>query len=434
MRILLLGSGGREHALFWKMRQNPAHTVWIAPGNAGCPESARVPLTVTDSASVAEIIQYAVENAIDLLVPGPELPLCLGIADACAEARTKNGAPLLCFGPKAACARLEGSKSFAKEVMQAAQVPTAKSRIFYDTVAARAYITEQGAPLVLKADGLAAGKGVVVAHTLEEALVGLEELTPLLSHEVPLLIEEFLEGEEVSLLCFSDGERVLPLPSAQDHKQIFDGDKGPNTGGMGAYSPAPVLPDSELEAMAALTVLPIIHEMAKRGTPYKGILYAGLMITATGPKVLEYNVRFGDPECQPLMMRLESDLVELMLACVHGTLSPNLMRIRPEAALGVVLAAEGYPASYPKGMEITGIEQAEQTKLAAPGGSLKVFHSGTTKENSRLVASGGRVLCVTALDSSIARAQESAYRALACIHMPHAYARKDIGAKAITRR
>lgn len=431
MRILLLGSGGREHALFWKLSQNPAHTIWVAPGNAGCPDDARVPLSVTDAASIAEIIRYAVDNAIDLVVPGPELPLCLGIADACMAARTKNGAPLLCFGPVAACARLEGSKSFAKEVMLAANVPTAQSRVFHNATTARAYIMEQQTPLVLKADGLAAGKGVVVAHSKEEALEGLEALSSLLSKEAPLLIEEFLEGEEVSLLCFCDGENVLPLPSAQDHKQIFDDDKGPNTGGMGAYSPAPILPDSQLEEMANLTVLPIVREMAKRGTPYKGILYAGLMLTATGPKVLEYNVRFGDPECQPLMMRLQSDLAELMLACVNTCLSPNQMHIRPETALGVVLAAKGYPGSYPKGMEITGIEQAEQV---APEGNLKVFHSGTTKDASHIYANGGRVLCITALESSIAKAQESAYQALALIHMPHSYARTDIGAKAITRR
>ena len=310
MRILVIGSGGREHALTWKLKQCP-HTdeIYVAPGNGGTAGIA-VNVAIADS-DIAGLVDFAKRKSIDLVIPGPELPLTLGVVDA------MSAAGITCFGPSAACAKLEGSKSYAKEIMAAAGVPTAKAGVFSSLESAAQFAAEHGAPLVIKADGLAAGKGVIVAMTdadVQSALELMFRQNAFGQAAQKVVIEEFLQGEEVSLLCFCDGTRALPLPSAQDHKAVFDGDTGPNTGGMGAYSPAPVLPDSELEAMADIAVRPILAEMSRRGTPFKGILYAGLMMTKDGPKVLEYNVRFGDPECQPLLMRLKSDLSELMLA------------------------------------------------------------------------------------------------------------------------
>lgn len=422
MRILIIGSGGREHALAWKLKQSPeVDEVFVAPGNGGTASLARN-LPVSD-ADVPALVASAREHGIDFVVPGPELPLTLGVVDAMTEA----GIP--CFGPSAACARLEGSKAFAKEIMQAAGVPTAACGVFSDRESARAFAAEHGAPLVIKADGLAAGKGVVIAMTMQEIDAALNDMFSgrFGAAGETVLMEEFLRGEEVSLLCFCDGESALPLPSAQDHKAAFDGDKGPNTGGMGAYSPAPVLPDADLDRMADLTVRPVLREMARRGTPFKGILYAGLMITDNGPKVLEYNVRFGDPECQPLLMRLDEDLIGLMRACVDGTLAGHTLRLKPQAALGVVLAAAGYPGSYLKGMEISGIHNAE--RLA----SVCVFQAGTRREGDKVFANGGRVLCVTALGDGLADAQKHAYEAMNCISMPDSFYRRDIGAKGLKR-
>ncbi len=421
MNILIIGSGGREHALAWKFRQSPdVEKIFAAPGNGGTASLAEnIPLKDSD---IAGLVDFARKNSIDLVVPGPELPLTLGITDA----MEKEG--IACFGPNAACARLEGSKSFAKEVMKAAGVPTADAGIFTDLESARKFASGHKAPLVIKADGLAAGKGVIIAMNSDEVESALELMfkDKAFGHaSETVLMEEFLVGEEVSLLCFCDGKHALPLPSAQDHKRVFDGDRGPNTGGMGAYSPAPILPDSELEKMTDIAVRPILAEMARRGTPFKGILYAGLMITADGPKVLEYNVRFGDPECQPLLMRLKSDLAGLMVASRNGTLDKCRLEIDSRAALGVVLTSRGYPGPYPKGMPIGGIDLAEKD------GGAAVFQAGTRKEGDRILASGGRILCVTALGEDLAQAQRRAYSAMEKISMENSQYRKDIGLKGL---
>ncbi len=422
MRVLIVGSGGREHALAWKLKQSPlVREIFVAPGNGGTAGVAvNVPLKDSD---VPGLVAFAREKGVDLVIPGPELPLTLGIVDA----MTAAGIP--CFGPDAACARLEGSKAFAKAVMRDAGVPTAAAGVFADKAEAAAFVRQQGAPLVIKADGLAAGKGVIIAQTEAEALAALDEMFTARRFGGAgdtVVIEEFLRGEEVSLLCFCDGLTALPLPSAQDHKAVFDNDEGPNTGGMGAYSPAPILPDARLEAMTDLAVRPVLREMARRGTPYRGILYAGLMITADGPKVLEYNVRFGDPECQPLLMRLESDLAAIILACLRGELASQRLALRPEAALGVVLAARGYPGDYAKGMEIAGLAEAE-------AGGAVVFQAGTALEGGRVVSSGGRILCVTALGAGLAEAKARAYQALSRIRMENGQYRNDIGDKGLRR-
>ncbi|MDR3073464.1 MAG: phosphoribosylamine--glycine ligase [Deltaproteobacteria bacterium] len=423
MRILIIGSGGREHALAWKIRRNPrVAAVHIAPGNGGTAEEGKtVPIAVDD---IPALMAYIKEQAIDFVVPGPELPLVHGIVDACRDA----GIP--CFGPDKYAARLEGSKAFAKTIMREAGVPTADFRIFSDAGEARAYIRERGAPLVVKADGLAAGKGVVVAKTTEEALAAVEAM---MVDKVfgpageTVVVEDALIGEEVSFLCICDGDTVLPLPSAQDHKAAYDGDTGPNTGGMGAYSPAPVLPESEYAAMADKVIRPILRTLAKRGHPFSGVLYAGLMMTRTGPMVLEYNVRFGDPECQPLLMRLEGDLLEVMLACSRGDLASVSLSHKPETAVCVVIAAEGYPGDYETGMAIRGIDAAEMTRP----GMVKVFQAGTGVVDGGIVAKGGRILGVTALGATLREARDAAYRAAAAIVMDKSRYRKDIGDKAL---
>lgn len=422
MRVLIIGSGGREHALSWKIAKGgKAERIYCAPGNGGtAQEGENIPLKDSD---VAGLVAFAKENAIDFVIPGPELPLTLGVVDAMRQAGVR------CFGPSQWCAQLEGSKAFAKDIMQKAGVPTAACGVFTELEAARAFVEEKGAPIVIKADGLAAGKGVIVAQTREEALDALDRIMGGVFGEAGsrVVIEEFLVGEEVSLLAFCDGTTALPLPSAQDHKAVFDGDTGPNTGGMGAYSPAPILPDTDLEKMADLAIRPILKEMARQGHPFTGILYAGLMMTEDGPKVLEYNVRFGDPECQPLLMRLESDLLDVMGACIDGRLADVKLALRPESALGVVIAAEGYPGDYPKGMEIKGIDVVD----ALP--DTKVFQAGTKREGSRTLSSGGRVLCVTALGNGLVEAQKRAYEAVAKIDMDKSQHRSDIGAKGLRR-
>lgn len=423
MRILIVGSGGREHALTWKLSQSPlVEEIFVAPGNGGTQE---YNVAIKDG-DVAGLVEFAKANNIDFVVPGPELPLTLGITDAMTEAG------IACFGPSRACAELEGSKSFSKEIMNCAGVPTAACGVFSDIVEAHKFIDSQKMPIVVKADGLAAGKGVIIAQNYEEAKEAVDSM--LGSKKFgdagnTVVIEEFLVGEEVSLLCFCDGTNALALPSAQDHKAVGEGDTGLNTGGMGAYSPAPLVQDDKLQEMAELTVLPIIAEMAKRGTPFKGILYAGLMMTADGPKVLEYNVRFGDPECEPLLMRLVSDILPIMQACVAGRLVEDnvQLEISPKSALGVVWTAKGYPEDYPKGMVINGIEKADA--LA----DVKVFHAGTKSENGNIVSSGGRILCVTALGDTLQDAQNRAYEAVNCLEMENSYYRRDIGAKGIKR-
>lgn len=423
MRVLVIGSGGREHALVWKLKQSPlVDDVYAAPGNGGTAREGAININIPAD-DIAGLVTFARREEIGLVVPGPELALTLGITDAMKEA----GIP--CFGPDAYCARLEGSKAFAKDVMRRAGVPTAACAVFDDLDAARAHVRAVGAPLVVKADGLAAGKGVVVARTSEEALAALDEIMGRKAFGKAgsrVVIEECLIGEEASFLCLCDGLRAVPLPSAQDHKAVYDGDKGPNTGGMGAYSPAPVLPDEDAERMADLVSRPILRELARDGHPFVGVLYAGLMMTADGPKVLEYNTRFGDPECQPLLMRLDGDLVEIMQAALAGDLSAVPVRQKPESALGVVICARGYPQSYPKGMPIEGLDEAE-----ADG--AKVFHSGTVVENGVCKANGGRVLCVTALGKTLKEARDKAYAAVAKIRMPDSFHRSDIGEKGIRR-
>ena len=423
MRVLVIGSGGREHALVWKLKQSPlVDEVSVAPGNGGTAREGAVNIDIRAD-DIAGLVTFARREEIGLVVPGPELALTLGITDAMKEA----GIP--CFGPDGYCARLEGSKAFAKDIMQRAGVPTAACAVFEDLDAARAHVQNVGAPLVVKADGLAAGKGVVVAQTTEEALAALDDIMGRKAFGAAgsrVVIEECLIGEEASFLCLCDGLRAVPLPSAQDHKAVYDGDKGPNTGGMGAYSPAPILPDADAERMADLVARPILRELAKDGHPFVGVLYAGLMMTADGPKVLEYNTRFGDPECQPLLMRLDGDLVDIMQAALAGDLSAVPVRQKPESALGVVVCAKGYPQSYPKGMPIEGLDEAE-----ADG--AKVFHSGTVIENGVCKANGGRVLCVTALGKTLAEAQAKAYKAVDKIRMPDSFHRSDIGDKGIRR-
>ncbi len=423
MNVLVIGSGGREHALCWKLAQSPrVSRVLAAPGNGGTAEVAEnVPVRDDD---IPGLVALAKKENVGLVVVGPEAPLAAGISDEMAAA----GIP--CFGPSAFAAQLEGSKAFAKTVMREAGVPTAPFGVFDDAEAARAYVRQKGAPLVVKADGLAAGKGVVVARSVDEALAAIDDMMVTKSFGAAgarVVVEDALIGEEASFLAFCDGERFALLPSAQDHKAVFDGDQGPNTGGMGAYSPAPVLPEAKYAETAELCIRPILKRLAELGHPFRGVLYAGLMFTADGPQVLEYNVRFGDPECQPLLLRLDSDLTEILFACIEGRLTPDLVRVRPETALCVVLAAPGYPGAYPKGMEIRGLAEAD----AVPG--VKVFQAGTRAEGGRAVTSGGRVLGVTALGPTLVEAKAGAYAAVAKLHFEGCHFRRDIGDKGIAR-
>lgn len=423
MNILLVGAGGREHALAWKINQNPKlNKLFIAPGNGGTALiGTNVPIKDDD---IAGLVSFSQSNAVDLVVTGPELPLVLGLQNAL----EKVGIP--CFGPTAFAAQLEGSKSFAKTMMRLAGVPTADFCVFDTYEAALKHAHAHSLPMVIKADGLAAGKGVVIAQTMVEAETALKEM---MIDQVfgpagrTVVIEEALVGEEASFLAFCDGNTIVPMPSLQDHKRIDDGDTGLNTGGMGAYSPAPVVPESQSAAMTELAIRPITKHLAAIGHPFKGILYAGLMITKQGPMVLEYNVRFGDPECQPLMARLKSDLVEIMLSCVNGTLTAEQIVFHPETSCCVVVAAKGYPGSYPKGMIITGIGEAEQVE------TVRVFQAGTRLKDEVTVTSGGRVLGVTAMGSDLHEARDRAYQAVERIHFENSYYRKDIAQKGLRR-
>ena len=423
MRILVVGSGGREHALARTLVKSPdVSAVLAAPGNGGTAGvGENVPVADSD---VPGLVALAKDRGIDLVVAGPEAPLVAGIRDAMETA----GIP--CFGPDAYAAGLEGSKAFAKDVMAAAGGPTAAYATFTDAASARAYVEKVGAPVVVKADGLAAGKGVTVAATKEEALAAVDESLVAGAFGkagAKVVVEEALIGEEASFLAFCDGATSVAMTACQDHKAAYDGDTGPNTGGMGAYCPAPVLPPSRYEETKALVIDPILREMARRGHPFTGILYAGLMMTEAGPKVLEYNVRFGDPECQPLLARLASDLPAILFACRAGTLTPELVRWSAKSALCVVMAAPGYPGSYPKGMEITGIAAAE----ADP--AVTVYQAGTRRDGERIVTSGGRVLGVTALCDTLAAAKATAYEACAKIRFDGAFYRRDIGDKGLKR-
>jgi phosphoribosylamine---glycine ligase len=419
MKVLLIGSGGREHALAWKLAASPLLTrLYAAPGNPGIAEDAEVvDLKITDHAAV---LAFCRSEKIDLVVVGPEAPLVAGLAD------DLGGAGVKVFGPSAKAAQLEGSKSFTKHICAENKIPTARFAEFRDAEAARKYIRDQGAPIVLKADGLHAGKGVIVAMTMDEALGAVDEVFAM-GRDAPVVIEEFLEGEEASFFCLIDGEKIAPLASAQDHKRVFDGDRGPNTGGMGAYSPAPVMtPALEQRALEEI-VRPTARAMVRAGAPYRGVLYAGLILTHEGPKLIEYNVRFGDPECQVLMPRLKDDLLTLLLATCDGTLDKMSVRWRDDQAITVVLATKGYPAAYPSGSEIRGIDRANEVE------GVTVFHAGTRREGDRLVAAGGRVLNVTAIGNTLKEAQTRAYQAVDRIDWPQGFCRRDIGWRALAR-
>jgi phosphoribosylamine--glycine ligase len=422
MRILVVGSGGREHALAWKLaKSDRVKRVYVAPGNAGTALEPKVENLPLDAGEISRLADFAAQEKIDLTVVGPEAPLVAGIVDEF----LKRG--LACFGPTQAAARLEGSKAFCKDFMQRYGIPTARYATFTEPEAAIAYIRREGTPIVVKADGLAAGKGVVVAHSQEEAV---EAVRAMMADKVfgeagrQVVVEEFLAGEEVSFMVLADGENFLVLPSSQDHKRLYDGDRGPNTGGMGAYSPAPCV-TREMEACILSQIIqPTLAGMAADGAPYTGFLYAGLMLTRAGPKVLEFNCRLGDPESQALLMRLRSDLAELCLAAVAGKLSGLQAEWDARFALGVVMAAAGYPGKVVSGEVIEGLPPEEQE-------DLKVFHAGTQLRSGRVVTAGGRVLCVCALGEDIAEAQRKAYAQVEKISWPSVYYRRDIGWRAV---
>ena len=422
MNILLLGSGGREHALAWKMAASPLVDGLIcAPGNAGIAREAEcVALDIADHKAV---IAYCRQSGIDFVVVGPEAPLCAGIVDDLEAAGIKT------FGPSRAASRLEGSKGFTKDLCRAHGIPTAAYERFRWASPAKAYVRGRGAPVVVKADGLAAGKGVVVAKDLAEAEAAIDLMFGGALGEAggEIVVEEFLDGEEASFFALCDGETAIALASAQDHKRADDGDTGPNTGGMGAYSPAPIIDAAMSARVMDAIVLPTLRAMKAEGTPYKGVLYAGLMLTATGPQLIEYNVRFGDPECQVLMLRLMSDLVPALLASRDGMLKSLDLRWYPQAALTVVMAAKGYPGSYARGSVIEGLDEAAAIE------GVEIFHAGTKAEGGRVVANGGRVLNVAALGQTVREAQSRAYAAISRIRWPEGFYRHDIGRRAVER-
>lgn len=422
MNILIIGSGGREHALAWRIRQSPqCEHIYCAPGNAGIADVATV--VALDVADHAAIIAFCREHQIGLVVIGPEAPLVAGLADDLAFAG------ILAFGPSKAAAQLEGSKGFTKDLCAEFDIPTGAYGRFTDAAAARGYLDGKALPIVVKADGLAAGKGVVIATTRAEAEAAIDAcfsgVFGTAGSEV--VIEEYLDGEEASFFALCDGTDAIAFGAAQDHKRVGDGDQGPNTGGMGAYSPAPVMTDAMTERTMREIILPTIAGMKRRGTPFKGLLFAGLMITAKGPQLIEYNVRFGDPECQVLMMRLKSDLLAALIATARGTLDDMRIAFNDEAALTVVMAADGYPGTPLKGTEISGLAAAQ----AVDG--VEVFHAGTVRDGDRILANGGRVLNVTARGRTVAEAQARAYAAVDAIDWPQGFCRRDIGWRAIAR-
>ncbi len=425
MKVLVVGSGGREHALCWTLAASPlCHKLFCAPGNAGIAEDAECVAIAAED--IDGLLAFVEEEAIDYVVVGPEAPLVLGLVDRLAAIGVKA------FGPSAAAAALEGSKGFTKDLCAKYDIPTAAYARFTEAEAAKAYVRAQGAPIVVKADGLAAGKGVTVAMTEDEACAAIDAA---LSEGAfgdaggEVVIEAYLEGEEASFFALMDGNFALPLVTAQDHKRAFDGDQGPNTGGMGAYSPAPVMTEALIEETMARIIRPTVAAMKAEGCPYKGVLYAGLMITAEGPQLIEYNVRFGDPECQVVLMRLMSDLLPALIASTDGVLSTFDLRWYDEPALTVVMAAKGYPGAYEKGSVIKGLEEAEGNS-----DDIKIFHAGTARgEDGSLLASGGRVLGVTAMAPGIAQAQARAYGAVDKIDWPQGFCRRDIGWRAVAR-
>ncbi len=424
MRILVVGGGGREHALCWAIAASPLCTsLFCAPGNAGIAQVAHC--FDVGAEDIPGQVALAQREKIDFVVIGPDAPLVAGMADAFVAAGIKV------WGPSKAAARIEGSKSFTKELCKRHNIPTAASESFTDVAKAEAYIKAQGAPIVVKADGLAAGKGVVVAETVDQAINAVRDMLSgnrFGAAGASVVIEEFMQGEEASFFALSDGEHVLPLVGAQDHKRAFDGDTGPNTGGMGAYSPAPIFDAAMQKRTMDEIVLPTVRAMAEAGTPFKGVLYAGVMIDAKGPRLVEYNCRFGDPECQVLMMRLKSDLVPALLACVDGGLDHLDLRWSDQSALTVIMATNGYPDAYGKGSEIRGLDGAAKVE------GVQIFHAGTRADGPRILANGGRVLNVSALAPSVEEARARAYRAVDLIDWPEGFCRRDIAWRAIGHR
>jgi phosphoribosylamine--glycine ligase len=423
MKILVVGGGGREHALVWKLNQSPkVSKVFCAPGNGGISQIAECP--DIDGTDIHGLLAFAVKNAVDLTLVGPEAPLSMGIVDLFEQ----NG--LKVFGASRAAAEIESSKAFSKDLMKKYKIPTAYYRVFESSDEALEYIRETGAPTVVKADGLAAGKGVILCPTVKEA----EEAVQMIMVDKlfgdageRLVVEEFLEGEEASFLAFSDGKTVLPMASSQDHKPVFDDDKGPNTGGMGAYSPAPVVTEELHRQIMEQVMIPTVEGMAAEGRPYKGILYAGIMVTADGPKVLEFNARFGDPEAQPILPRMEDDLVPVLEACIDGTLDQVSLTWKKEASVCVVMASGGYPGKYDNGVPIGNLDEAASEE------GVIVFHAGTAAKDGGIVSAGGRVLGVTALGPTVREAIEKAYRAVEKVDFPGSHFRRDIGMKALQR-
>ncbi len=421
MKVLVVGGGGREHALVWKISQSPrVSKIYCAPGNAGISEQAElVPIKADD---LQGLLAFAIKEKIDLTVVGPEDPLTRGIVDLF------ESQGLRIFGPNRKAAEIEGSKAFAKEMMKRYQIPTASYEIFDDPEKAIAYVHQKGVPVVVKADGLAAGKGVTVCRSIEEAI---RSILRIMVHRVfgeagrRVVIEEFLEGEEASYIVFTDGETILPLASSQDHKAVFDGDQGPNTGGMGAYSPAPVVTEEVHKRIIDEILRPLIYGMRKDGRPYRGVIYAGLMIERGQPRVLEFNARFGDPETQPVLMRMKGDIVPILEACIDGQLSRLEMEWDPRPAVCVVMASRGYPGDYEKGKRIEGLEEVSRMK------DVFVFHAGTARKNGEIVTSGGRVLGVTGLGNSIPEAIDWTYQAVRKIYWEGVHYRTDIGKKAL---
>ena len=424
MKVLVIGGGGREHALVWKIAQSPlVKKIYCAPGNPGTAALAEnLPIAVDQ---LDKLLAFAIENKIDLTVVGPEQPLSLGIVDLFESHGLKI------FGPSQKAAFIEGSKAFSKDLMQKCGVPTAAYGVFSDQDEAKAFINRTGAPIVVKADGLAAGKGVIIARTCEEAVAAVRDMlsgNSFGSAGSRVVIEEFLTGEEASFLVITDGEKIIPLASAQDHKAVFDGDQGPNTGGMGAYSPAPVVTPDIHEIAMQQVIIPTVKGMAAEGRPYRGVLYAGLMIKDGQVKTLEFNARFGDPECQPLLMRMKSDIVPVLMAVAEGDLGKRAIEWHDKAAVCVVMAAEGYPGEYRKEEPIAGLEDAAHIE------DVYVFHAGTALKDGSCVTSGGRVLGVTALGDSVQQAIGTAYEAVQCISWKGVQFRRDIGRKALERK
>src|SRR5689334_24403564 len=420
MHILLLGSGGREHALAWKIAASPLVTkLWCAPGNAGIAREAEC--VALDVANHAAVIEFCKQNAVELVVVGPETPLVAGIVDDLAKAGIKA------FGPDKAAAQLEGSKGFTKDLCREFNIPTGAYQRFNIAADALAYVRKLGAPIVIKADGLAAGKGVVVAQTLVEAEAAIAMMFEggigVAGAEV--VVEEYLAGRKISFFALCDGETAIPLASAQDHKRVFDHDQGPNTGGMGAYSPTPFVTPEVHDQIMARIILPTVAGMKKRGMPFRGVLYAGVMLTARGPKLFEYNVRFGDPECQVLMLRMMSDIVPALLASCDGELKHFDLRWYAEPAITVVMAAKGYPGDYKKGTRIEGLDEAAKTE------GVEIFHAGTVAKDGAILANGGRVLNVCAVGKTVTEARERAYRAIDRIRWPDGFCRRDIAWQAV---